>query len=102
MGLLEFPNPVSWYESGKNAGLQRDEINALVSAAYSSWITFTWRSGNSKWAAWLGEGKALQDAATAMFLSLRELQKKNFLTLTVPTDMLEADNLSKFETGRVT
>ena len=98
MSLLEFPNPVGWYESGKNAGLERDEVNAFVSMLYSAQISFLWRSGSSKWAQYIGEGKALQDAATAMYLSLSKLEKKNFLTLTVPSDMLAADNLSKFQT----
>jgi len=72
-----------------------------VSMLYSAQITFMWRSGSSKWALWAGEGKALQDAATAMYLSLQSLEAKNFLTLTVPQDMLAADNLSKFETSFV-
>jgi hypothetical protein len=101
MALLEFPNPVSWYEGAKNAGLERDELNAFVSMLYSAQITFLWRSGSSKWAQWLGEGRALQDAATAMYLALEKLQKKNFLALTVPTDLLEADNLSRFQTTSI-
>lgn len=101
MGLLEFPNPVSWYESSKNAGMERSEVNAFVSMLYSAQITFMWRSGTSKWALWIGEGKALQDAATAMYLSLEALQKQGFLTLTVPQDMLAAENLSKFQTSFV-
>ena len=92
MNLVDF-NPVSWYEAGKNSGLERDEINAFVSMFYSAQISFLWRSGSSKW--------ALQDAATAMYLSLSALAKKGFLTLTVPQDLLEADNLSKFQTERV-
>ena len=101
MGLLEFPNPVSWYEGAKNANLERDELNAFVSMAYSAQISFLWRSGSSKWAQFIGEGKALQDAATAMYLSLEALQKKGFLTLTVPQDLLAAENLSKFQTSFV-
>ena len=101
MSLLDFPNPVSWYESAKNAGLERDEVNAFVSMYYSAQIAFLWRSGNSKWAQWIGEGKALQDAATATYLSLRALQKKGFLTLTVPSDLLDASNLSKFQTEEI-
>jgi len=99
VGLISIPDPVSIFESAKNAGMERDEINALASAAYSSWITAMWRSGSSKWAQWIGEGKALQDAATAMYLSLQELEKKNFLTLTVPSDLLDAANLSRFQTS---
>jgi hypothetical protein len=102
MSLLEFPNPVGWYESGKNAGMERDEVNAFVSMLYSAQISFLWRSGAAKWAQYIGEGKALQDAATAMYLSLRLLEKKNFLILTIPSDMLAADNLSKFQSERMT
>src|SRR6267378_2942724 len=102
MGLIDFPNPVSWYTGAKQAGLERDEINAFVSMAYSAWLSFTWRSGNARWAIWSGEGKAMQDAATAGFLSLQALQKKGFLTLAVPSDMLEAANLSKFITQEKT
>jgi hypothetical protein len=98
MGLIDAPNPVAWFEGAKNSGMERDELNAFVSMAYSAQISFLWRSGSSKWAQWIGEGKALQDAATAMYLSLGNLQKKNFLCLTVPQDMLAADNLSKFQT----
>ena len=98
MALLEFPNPVGWYESGKNAGLGRDELNAFVSMLYSAQISFLWRSGSAKWAQWIGEGKALMDAATAMYLSLESLEKKGFLTLTVPSDLLAADNLARFKT----
>jgi hypothetical protein len=102
MSLLEFPNPVGWYESGKNAGLERDEVNAFVSMLYSAQISFLWRSGASKWAQYIGEGKALQDAATAIYLSLHALESKKFLTLAVPSDMLEPSNLSRFQTEKIT
>lgn len=98
MSLLNFPDPVSWYEGAKNAGLEREEVNAFVSMLYSAQISFLWRSGSSKWAQFIGEGKALQGAATAMYLSLESLQKKQFLSLTVPSDLLEASNLSQFQT----
>ncbi len=99
MPLLNFPDPVSWYEGAKNAGLQRDELNAFVSMLYSAQITFLWRSGSSKWAQFIGEGQALQDAATAMYLSLEHLEKKQFLSLTVPSDLLDASNLARFQTS---
>ncbi len=98
MGLIEFPNPVSWFEGAKNAGLERSELNAFVSMAYSAQISFLWRSGSSKLAQWTGEGKALQDAATAMYLTLSRLESAKFLTLSVPQDLLEPDNLAKFQT----
>jgi hypothetical protein len=102
MGLIDFPDPVSMFEGAKNAGLERDAANALVSTAYSAWISAMWRSGSAKWAMFTGEGQALKDAATAMYLSLRVLEKKGFLALTVPKDMLTADNLSKFQTEEQT
>jgi hypothetical protein len=98
MGLIDFPDPVAMFEGGKTAGLEREIVNSLVSAAYSAWITAMWRSGAAKWALWAGEGQAMKDAATATYLSLRELEQKNFLTLTVPSDLLAPDNLSRFQT----
>lgn len=98
MGLISIPDPVSIFESAKTAGLERAEVNALASAYYSALITAMWRSGSSKWAQFIGEGQALQDAATAMYLSLTKLESKNFLTLTVPQDLLDAANLSRFQT----
>jgi hypothetical protein len=102
MGLLDFPDPVAMFEGAKNAGLEREVANALVSSAYSAWISAVWRSGSAKWVQLTGEGQALKDAATAMYLSLRELEQKNFLTLTVPKDLLDADNLSRFQTEEKT
>jgi hypothetical protein len=101
MGILDFPNPADWYNAAKNGNLQRQEVNAFVSMLYSAEIAFLWRSGAAKWADWTGEGKALKDAATAMYLSLQALEKQGFLTLTVPSDLLSPDNLSKFQTSSV-
>lgn len=97
-GLFSIPDPVSMFESAKNAGLERETANAFVSATLSATISGMWRSGSAKWADWTGEGQALKDAATAMYLSLSELEAKNFLTLTVPVDLRDPDNLSRFQT----
>ena len=102
MNLIGIPDPVSMFEAAANGKLERAEVNALVSAAYSASITAMWRSGSAKWADWTGEGQALKDAATAMYLSLSTLEAKNFLTLTVPEDLLAADNLAKFQTEEKT
>lgn len=102
MAILDFPNPVSWVTSLKDDNQKRDLINATMSALYSAQISFLWRSGSSKFALWLGEGKALQDAAVAMYLTLRTLEKKNFLTLAIPSDMLTPEILSRFQTERIT
>ena len=98
MGLFEIPDPVSMFESAKNAGLERDIANALVSATVSAAIAGMWRSGSAKWADWTGEGQALKDSATVMYLTLREQLKPGFLSLTVPKDLLAPDNLARFQT----
>jgi hypothetical protein len=98
MGLFTIPDPVSMFESAKNAGLERDIATALVSASVSAAITGMWRSGSSKWADWTGEGQALKDAATVMYLTLKQELKPGFLVLTVPEDLLDPNNLSRFET----
>lgn len=98
MALLEIPNPVGIYESAKNAGLERDVANAFVSAMLSAAITLMWRTGSAKWIDWFGEGQALKDAATAMYLTLESQLKPGFLTLTVPQDMLDPANVSRFQT----
>lgn len=100
MGLIDFPDVVGMFESAKTAGLEREVANAFVSAAASAWISGMWRSGTSKWAAWFGEGQALQDAATSAYLTLSQLETKNFLVLTVPQDLLSANNLSRFQSER--
>jgi hypothetical protein len=97
VGLFSIQDPVSMFESAKNAGLEREIANALVSATLSATITGMWRSGSAKWADWTGEGQAMKDAATVMYLTLRQQQKLNFLTLTVPKDLLDANNLSRFQ-----
>jgi hypothetical protein len=98
MDVFDVPDPVSIFESAKNAGLEREVVNALVSASYSAIISGLWRSGSAKWADWTGIGQAMKDAATAMYLSLAGLEQKGFITLTVPKDLLSADNLSRFQT----
>lgn len=98
MSLISLPDPVSMLEAAETAKLEREAVNGLVSAEYSALIAFVWRAGSSKLAAALGIGQALRDAATVRYLSLRALETKNFLTLTVPQDLLAADNLAKFQT----
>jgi hypothetical protein len=98
MALISLPDPVSILEAAETAKLEREVVNALVSAEYSALIAFVWRAGSSKLAAALGIGQALKDAATVRYLSLRDLEKKNFLTLTVPQDLLDAGNLARFQT----
>jgi hypothetical protein len=98
MGLLDFPNPSDWINSFKLGQLEREAANAVMSAAYSSYITGLWTEGSNKIFSKLGAGQGLRDIATAAYLSLRELEAKGFLTLTVPKDLLDPGNLSRFQT----
>jgi hypothetical protein len=98
VGIFQIPDPVSMFESAKNAGLEREIASALVSASLSATIAGMWRSGSAKWADWTGEGQALKDAATVMYLTLEQQLKPGFLVLTVPKDLLDANNLSRFQT----
>lgn len=99
MGLFQIPDPVSMFESAQNAKLERAEAVALISATLSATITFFWSAGSSKIAGWLGLGPALKDAATVTFLTLQQKQvDKTPLTLTVPQELLAANNLSRFQT----
>jgi hypothetical protein len=102
MGLIDFPDPVSMFEGAATAKLEREVVNSVMSAAYSAWISFVWRSGAAKWADWTGEGQAMKDAATSMYLSLRNLEDKKFLTLTGPQDLLDSNNLARFQTEEKT
>jgi|SRR5208282_5262307 len=102
MALLEFPNPGDWINSFKMGTLEREAANAAMSAAYSSYITALWSEGSAKIFASLGAGQGLRDAATAAYLSLNILETKGFLALTVPKDLLDANNLSRFQTEEKT
>jgi hypothetical protein len=99
MGLFNIPDPVSMFETALNGKLEREAENSLMSCMYSGVLSFFWRLGSA--GIKFGLGPALQDMATAQYLSLTNLEAKNFLTLTVPKDMLDADNLAKFETSQV-
>jgi hypothetical protein len=103
MALLEFPNPVDWIAGIRDDDQKRALINATMSALYSAQITMLWETGKAAqghW--WSSEGPALMRTATAMYLTLRVLEQKNLIVLTVPTDLMDADNLSKFQTERMT
>lgn len=86
------------FESAENAKLERSAANALVSSTLSGWLSFFWTLGKRSL---FGLGPALQDMTTAQYLTLNKLETKNFLTLTVPQDMLAPANLSRFETEKI-
>ncbi len=99
MSLLNFPNPMEWISSVKDDNQKRALINATMSALYSAQITLLWETGRRK--LW-GEGTALQRTATSMYLTLTVLEKKGLIVLTVHKDLLDANNLSQFQTERIT
>ena len=98
MGMLDFPDPASWITGIKDDDQKRAIINSVMSAAYSSWIAFLWRAGQRNF---LGFGAAMRDAATSAYLTLHVLEQKKFLALTLPKDLLDADNLSRFQTEEI-
>lgn len=101
MGLLDFPNPVEWITGVKDDNEKRALINATMSALYSAQITMLWETGKAAEGKWWGsEGPALKRTAISVFLTLRVLEQKNLITLTVPQDLLTSDDLSKFQTER--
>jgi hypothetical protein len=95
MGLIDFPNPSSWITSIRDDDQKRETINAVTSAAYSAWISFLWRTGQRNL---FGFGPAIRDAAVSTYLSLHALEKKGFLTLALPKDLVASDVVSKFQT----
>lgn len=102
MGLVDFPDPGAIFNSFKNGSMERETFNSLLSAMYSSYISAMWAEGAGKWAILSGAGQGLKDAATATYISLRALEKKGFLVLTVPKDLLDPNNLARFQTEEKT
>lgn len=99
MGLFDIPDPVSMFESAKNAGLEREVAEALISVAISDYITGLWAQGTSKLFSWFGEGQAAKDMATACYLSVTRNAALKWLVLTVPEDLLDPNNLNRFQTA---
>lgn len=101
MNLIGLPNPAEVSQllgSVKNMTIQETQVvNSVVSAAYSAVITAMWQSGSGRLIDWLGEGQALKDAATAIYLALQPLQQAGYLVLTVPVELLKQD-MSRFQT----
>lgn len=93
--MFGIPDPLSDILANK---LEKELAKTLLSTTYSSTITALWSGGSSKLAAWLGLNRAERDAATSMYLSLQPMVEKGDLVLTVPKDLLAADNLARFQT----
>jgi len=74
--------------------LKRQAIKSILSAGYSATITMLFETGRKK--LW-GEGKALQQTARSIWLSLQPLADAGLLSLDVPKDLMDPDELSKFQ-----
>jgi len=79
--------------------LEREAGNAAASALASMAITHLWSQGNEMNGWWKSEGDVLKDDAMALYVTLSKLEEKNFLTLTVPGDLLaDTNRRAKFQT----
>lgn len=98
MNLFSLPDPVSMFESAVNGKLERKAANALISSTLSGWLSFMWSLGARNL---LGFGPAFRALATAEYLTLQQQETKDFLTLTVPQEMLSPNNLALYQTSYV-
>ena len=89
-----FTGPVSAVLEIGDDKLKQEAIKSVLSAAYSAAITSLFETGRKK--LW-GEGHALQQTARALYLSLQPLVQNGVLSLSVPKDLLDPDELAKFE-----
>ena len=82
--------------------LEREIGNMLASAAATLAITHLWYQGAAlKW--WQSEGEAFKMDAVALYKTLSALEKKGFLTITAPQEMLaDFNRLAKFQTESIT
>ncbi|HLI02750.1 MAG TPA: hypothetical protein VFC10_07385 [Terriglobia bacterium] len=76
--------------------LQRQAMKSVLSAGYSAAITALFETGRK---GLLGEGHALQQTARALWLSLQPMVESGLLDLSVPQDLLNPDELARFQTA---
>lgn len=95
MGLISLPDPVSMFETWKNAGEEREVAEDILSQMYSDYLTTRW--------AWrsvpiIGNGIAAGAYATYVSLKNGKLFADGRLRITVPKSMLDPDLLSLYQT----
>lgn len=95
MGLISLPDPVSMFESAKNAGLEREIVEDILGQMYSDYLTTRWT-----WRTVPIVGAGISAGAYATYVSLKNgrLFADGRLRLTVPKSMLDPDLLSQYET----
>jgi|SRR5690242_13122180 len=89
-----FTGPVDAVLNIGDDKLKQEAIKSVLSAGYSASITMMFETGRKK--LW-GEGRALQQTARSLYLSLQPLEAKGLLALAVPKDLLDADELASFQ-----
>jgi hypothetical protein len=93
--MFGIPDPLSDILANK---MEKEIVKVVMSTAYSASISGMWSTGGGKLAQWLGVGQGERDAATATYLSLQPMVERGDLVLTVPKEMLEPNNLARFQT----
>jgi hypothetical protein len=93
--MFNLPDPVSMFETAKNAGLEREVALDFIGTAYSSFLNLLW--GLQKVPV---VGGAFKAQALGTFFSLRnsQLYQEGKIKLTVKKEMLDPDLLSQYET----
>lgn len=79
-------------------GLEKEVWKDIASAAFSGYISGLWAGKQSKVSAILGLGQAERDIATSTWLALQPMVERGELVLTVPKELLDPDNLARFQT----
>ena len=79
MGLIDFPDPVAWFEEVKDENEKRALIGLSTSLAYSQYITFFYELGKSlegkRFVGLLSPAFIKMAAATYKMLLLQDSQK---------------------------
>lgn len=74
--------------------LKQQAIKSVLSAGYSAAITSLFETGRKNL---MGEGHALQQTARSIWLSLQPMVENKLLSLAVPLDLLDKNEMAKFE-----
>ncbi len=92
--MFGLPDPLADILGNK---LEKNIAKTLLSATYSASITGLWSSKQSRLAQWLGIGQADRDVATSIYLSLQPMVESGDIVLTVPRELLDPNNLARFQ-----
>lgn len=99
MGLISLPDPVSMFETWKNAGEERDIVEDFISNTYSSFLNFLY--GNRKLPL-LGAGLEEQAFGTLASIMRNKLFTQGKIKIVVNNDLWNADRLKIYTGGWIT